>query len=67
MRTRTGLLCQYLLKGTDPSFHRPGILQDVAAELRRQTRRSHGFHTPAEVLDRLLSDSTNASGGALTA
>lgn len=62
-----GLLRQYFPKGTDLSFHGPGILDNVAAELNARPRKRHGFRTPAEVLEKLLSDSTNADGDALTA
>ena len=51
-----GLLRQYFPKGTDLSFHGPGILDNVAAELNARPRKRHGFRTPAEELDRLLSD-----------
>ena len=62
-----GLLRQYFPKGTDLSFHGPGILDNVAAELNARPRKRHGFHTPAEVLTRLLSDPSNPTGDALTA
>jgi IS30 family transposase len=51
-----GLLRQYFPKGTDLSFHGPGILDNVAAELNARPRKRHGFRTPAEELDRLLSN-----------
>jgi IS30 family transposase len=51
-----GLLRQYFPKGTDLSFHGPGILDNVAAELNARPRKRHGWRTPAEELDRLLSD-----------
>jgi IS30 family transposase len=50
-----GLLRQYFPKGTDLSVHGPGILDNVAAELNNRPRKRHGWATPAEVLDRLLS------------
>lgn len=62
-----GLLRQYFPKGTDLSFHGPGILENVAAELNGRPRKRHGFHTPAEVLDRLLSEPSKPTGDALTA
>ncbi|KAF0968237.1 hypothetical protein BPODLACK_03178 [Gordonia sp. YY1] len=49
-----GLLRQYFPKGTDLSFHGPGILDNVAAELNNRPRKRHGFLTPAEKLDELL-------------
>ncbi|MBE7326055.1 IS30 family transposase [Nocardioides sp. Y6] len=49
-----GLLRQYLPKGTDLSFHGPGLLDAYAAELNARPRKRHGFRTPAEVLDDLL-------------
>jgi len=51
-----GLLRQYFPKGTDLSFHGPGILDNVAAELNARPRKRHNWRTPAEELDRLLSD-----------
>jgi IS30 family transposase len=51
-----GLLRQYFPKGTDLGFWGPGFLDQVAAELNARPRKRHGFHTPAEELDRLLSD-----------
>jgi IS30 family transposase len=51
-----GLLRQYFLKGTDLSFYGPGWLDQVAAELNARPRKRLGFRTPAEELDRLLSD-----------
>lgn len=51
-----GLLRQYFPKGTDLSFYGPGWLDQVAAELNARPRKRHGFRTPAEELDRLLSD-----------
>ena len=57
-----GLLRQYLPKGTDLSFHGPGILDNIAAELNTRPRKRHGFRTPAEVLDELLSEANNNHG-----
>jgi transposase, IS30 family len=51
-----GLLRQYFPKGTDLSFHGPGILDNVAAELNARPRQRYNWRTPAEELDRLLSD-----------
>lgn len=51
-----GLLRQYFPKGTDLSFHGPGILDQVAAELNARPRKRFGWRTPAEELHRLLSD-----------
>jgi IS30 family transposase len=50
-----GLLRQYLPKGTDLSFYGPGLLDNIAAELNSRPRKRHNWQTPAEVLDRLLS------------
>lgn len=50
------LLRQYFPKGTDLSFHGPGILDNVAAELNARPRKRHRWRTPAEELNRLLSD-----------
>lgn len=51
-----GLLRQYFPKGTDLSFYGPGWLDQVAAELNARPRKRLGWHTPAEELDRLLSN-----------
>jgi transposase, IS30 family len=51
-----GLLRQYFPKGTDLSFYGPGWLDQVAAELNGRPRKRHKWRTPAEELDRLLSD-----------
>ncbi len=51
-----GLLRQYFPKGTDLSFYGPGWLDQVATELNARPRKRLGWRTPAEELDRLLSD-----------
>jgi len=51
-----GLLRQYFPKGTDLSFYGPGWLDQVATELNGRPRKRHKWRTPAEELDRLLSD-----------
>jgi IS30 family transposase len=51
-----GLLRQYFPKGTDLSFYGAGLLNQVAAELNARPRKRLGWRTPAEELDRLLSD-----------
>lgn len=61
-----GLLRQYFPKSTDLSFHGPGILDNVAAELNARPRKRHGYRTPAEVLTELLSNPSNQTGVALT-
>ena len=61
-----GLLREYFPKSTDLSFHGPGILENVAAELNRRPRKRHGYLTPAEVLATLLSNQTNQTGVADT-
>jgi transposase, IS30 family len=57
-----GLLRQYLPKGTDLSLYGPGMLDNIAAELNARPRKRHGFQTPAEELDRLLSEAANNHG-----
>jgi IS30 family transposase len=57
-----GLLRQYLPKSTDLSFYGPGMLDNIAAELNARPRKRHGFQTPAEVLDRLLSEAATNHG-----
>ena len=54
-----GLLRQYFPKGTDLSFHGPGILANVADELNNRPRKRHHWATPAEKLAELLSNEPN--------
>lgn len=61
-----GLLRQYFPKGTDLSFHGPGILDNVAAELNTRPRKRLGWETPAEALDKLLSEQQNSTSVAPT-
>jgi IS30 family transposase len=51
-----GLLRQYFPKGTDLSVHNAEHLESVAAELNGRPRQTLGFITPAEAMQRLLSD-----------
>jgi IS30 family transposase len=55
-----GLLRQYFPKGTDLSFYGPGLLDQVAAELNARPRKRLDFETPAEALERLLSQPTES-------
>ena len=57
-----GLLRQYLPKGTDLGFYGPGLLDNIAAELNARPRKRHGFLTPAEVLEQLLSEAADSHG-----
>jgi IS30 family transposase len=57
-----GLLRQYLPKGTDLAFYGPGLLDNIAAELNSRPRKRHGYLTPAEVLEKLLSSPTDTHG-----
>ncbi|MGV9792246.1 transposase, partial [Gordonia sp. NPDC003422] len=56
-----GLLRQYFPKGTDLSFHGPGILANVAAELNARPRKRHQWASPAEKLDELLNSPPSGS------
>jgi IS30 family transposase len=51
-----GLLRQYFPKGIDLAQFPKDHLDAVAAQLNARPRKRHGFHTPAEVLARLLSE-----------
>jgi transposase, IS30 family len=62
-----GLLRQYFPKGTDLSVWGPGILDQVAAELNNRPRKRLDWQTPAEALDRLLSNPPDPSTVAITA
>jgi IS30 family transposase len=53
-----GLLRQYFPKSTDLSFYGPGLLDQAAAELNARPRKRLNYETPAEVLQRLLSEPT---------
>jgi IS30 family transposase len=53
-----GLLRQYFPKSTDLSFYGPGLLDQVAAELNARPRKRLDYETPAEALERLLSQPT---------
>jgi transposase, IS30 family len=57
-----GLLRQYFPKGTDLSFWGPGFLEKVAIEMNNRPRKTLNWRTPAEALDKLLSDHDNKPG-----
>ena len=57
-----GLLRQYFPKGSDLSFYGPGILENVAAELNNRPRKTLNWRTPAEALDKLLSEAETKRG-----
>lgn len=61
-----GLLRQYFPKGTDLSKWGPGYLDKVAAELNSRPRKRLGWRTPAEALDKLLSEQSDPPGVATT-
>lgn len=56
-----GLLRQYFPKGTDLSVFPADYLDWVAAQLNARPRKRHGFKTPAEKLQELLSSPTDPS------
>ena len=51
-----GLLRQYFPKGTDLSVHSPERLLEVATELNERPRKTLGWITPAQAMQRLLFD-----------
>ena len=53
-----GLLRQYFPKGTDLSIYGSDYLDYVALQLNNRPRERFGFDTPAQVLNRLLSNPT---------
>jgi IS30 family transposase len=55
-----GLLRQYFPKSTDLSFYGPGLLDQVAAELNARPRKRLNYETPAEAIERLLSNPTES-------
>lgn len=61
-----GLLRQYFPKSTDLSGYHRDYLEFVAAQLNDRPRKRLGWRTPAETLDRLLSEQHNPPGVALT-
>jgi IS30 family transposase len=62
-----GLLRQYFPKGADLSLFEADYLDHVARKLNNRPRKTLGFHTPAEALDRLLSEGDKSNGVASTA
>jgi IS30 family transposase len=62
-----GLLRQYFPKGTDLSVYQADYLDHVAKKLNNRPRKRLGFHTPAEALDKLLSETSDPDGVASTA
>jgi IS30 family transposase len=61
-----GLLRQYFPKSTDLSGYHRDYLEFVATQLNNRPRKRLDWHTPAEALDRLLSEPGNPPGVALT-
>ena len=62
-----GLLRQYFAKGSDLSVYAPDYLEHVARKLNNRPRKRLEFRTPAEALDKLLSEPFNPNTVASTA
>lgn len=62
-----GLLRQYFPKGTELSGYHPDYLDFVADQMNQRPRETLGWDSPAEALDRLLSEPTSPPGVASTA
>jgi len=62
-----GLLRQYFAKGSDLSVYAPDYLEHVSRKLNNRPRKRLQFRTPAETLDKLLSEPFNPSDVASTA
>jgi len=62
-----GLLRQYFAKGSDLSVFAPDYLEHVARKLNNRPRKRLEFRTPAEALDKLLSEPFNPNAVASTA
>jgi IS30 family transposase len=60
-----GLLRQYFPKGGDLSIFPADYLDYVAMKLNTRPRKRHGFHTPAEILDEILSGTRPTDGVSL--
>ena len=61
-----GLLRQYFPKGSDLSIYTQGDLDTVAAEMNSRPRKTLGWNTPAEALEKLLSEASSEAGVATT-
>ena len=62
-----GLHRQYFLKGTDLSGYHRDHLGFVSAQMNNRPRKTLGWQTPAEVLNQILSTSSDPEGVASTA
>ena len=61
-----GLLRQYFPKGTDLNLHGPDYLEFVAVQMNNRLRKTLNWDTPAERLNRLLSEPQLQAGVATT-
>jgi IS30 family transposase len=61
-----GLLRRYFPKGSDLSVYQADYLEHVAEKLNTRPRKTLGWRTPAQALDKLMTEPINPNGVAMT-